>query len=918
MPRSRPAIVAAAVGVALLALLVVLPRALAGPIAGKAKAAANASVDARIDWTDAGLSLFGDFPNLTLRLEGVTVVGNGAFASDTLAAIVDLRVVLDLMSGVRSALGSADPIVVRALTLREPRLRLIRLVDGRANWAIGRDTSTADAASRSLGLSLKQLTITRGHLTYDDRSATLSATLAGVNQTLSGDFAASLVDVTTRAEVDSATIAMAGITYLNAAHLVLTADAAADMTAERYTFAKGTGVRINELQIDAAGSAVKQNENLQLDLAFAAPTADVKRILSLVPALYTRDFAAMQATGTLALRGAVKGTYGPKHFPAFTLDARVANGTFRYPDLPLPASDIALDLAVSNPGGSADLTLVNLRRLHLRLGANPIDASLTLRTPISDPDIDARLRGTVDLADLRRTVKLPEVQELVGSITADAALRTRMSWVDQQQYDKVSASGTIDLRNFAVQSAAIPKAVKISEASLRLAPQRAELRSFTGTIGGSDLRASGQLDNLVGYLFRDDDLKGSASVSSNRFLVDEWRSESTSGVIPVPPKVDLTLQAAIGELVYDKIRMTNARGTVRVKDQRVTLDGFTLNTLGGAVAMNGFYETTTPAKPTFDFGMQVTTLDIPEAFKALTTVQQLAPMAKYMQGNFSADFRLNGPLGENLVPIFQQLTGQGTINTTQVAITNFPPFAKAAAATKLALLDNPTLRAINSAFEVKDGRFRLKPFTVGIGTTSMTVSGSNGFDQSLDYNLQLKLPRALMGGANDALQGLVTKASARGIDLSAAPEIGLGITMRGSITAPQIGTDVGASAGGAVQAVGSAVQGAVETRATAVVDSARIRAAAAGAQAVREAETKAEQIRAEARTLAEKVRLETNTRADSLVARAGDNPLRKLAADAAAKKLRKEGEDRAAQIVREGDAKADALVTAARGAPSAQ
>ena len=71
----------------------------------------------------------------------------------------------------------------------------------------------------------------------------------------------------------------------------------------------------------------------------------------------------------------------------------------------------------------------------------------------------------------------------------------------------------------------MPRPLAIKESSLQLAPRRAELKSFTGTVGSSDLRASGYLENFLGYALRDDDLRGSASISSDRFNLNEWRSD---------------------------------------------------------------------------------------------------------------------------------------------------------------------------------------------------------------------------------------------------------------------------------------------------------------------------------------------------------------------------------------------------------
>ncbi|HLS47943.1 MAG TPA: AsmA-like C-terminal region-containing protein [Gemmatimonadales bacterium] len=913
-PTRRTLIAVGAVFGTVVVLLIALPLLFGGRIADRVKVEVNRKVEARIDWQTASLGLFRNFPNLTLRLGELTAVGTGRFEGDTLAAVQHLGVVLDLPSALGNIVGGSGPIVVRAVELDQPRLSLLALEDGTANWDIMKEAAQDTGAGRPLSVSLRRFTIEDGALTFDNRAAGLMASLAGIDQTLSGDFGKERFDFETRLVADTTTLEFAGITYLSGVRVDLAADFAADMNARTFTLKEGTGLQLNELPLTASGTVTSAGERLGLDLVFNAPTTRFREFLSLVPAVYAHDFESVRSSGSFAVSGRVQGEYGDDAFPAFSFTASVDSGAFQYPDLPLPARDISLDLVITNPGGNADSTLVNLSRLRLVLGRNPIEARLLMRTPISDPDLDARLAGRLDLADLRRTIKLEGVEELAGVITADAAVSTRMSAVDAGQYDRVTASGTINIRDVAVQGEALPHPLAISEASLQLAPRRAELQSFSGTVGSSDLRATGFIDNLLGYLLRDEDLRGTATLTSNRFNLDEWRrDEGGLSVIPVPAGIDFLLDATVAELLYDKLVMNDARGRLRIKDQRLTLESFALNLLGGSMTMDGFYETTTPARPTFNVALGMNGLDIPSAFAALNTVQVLAPVAKYAQGSFSSELRLTGPLGQDMVPLFEALSGQGTLRPSELQIRDFPVLERMAGATKLAFLNDPAIRALSSRFEIREGRLHVQPFAVTLGEATMEVSGSNGLDQSLDYEIRLRVPRSLIGSeANQAIAGLVSRAAGAGIDLQTAPTIALGTQVGGTVTDPTISLGVGSAAESVAEGAGEAVREAADERVEAAVDSVRERATEAAEQVSREVEARAEAMRAEAETLAVRIRQEGHARADSLVARSGDNPIARAAAEAAASRLREEADNNAARIVREADERADALVEGAR------
>ena len=903
-------------GLPILAIAIV-PVVFRDRIVQRVKDEVNRTVDARVDWRGVSLGLFRSFPNLTLSLDDLSVAGVRRFAGDTLATVRRLDVVLDLASVVRGVRGKGS-IVVRSVELERPTVRLRALEDGTANWNITKPTPARADTSRAMAVSLERLEIRNAAISLDDRQTKMLASVDGYRQSLSGDFAQDAFLLRTTAHADSVSLRFAGIPYLNHVAFDLTADVDANTRTKRYAFRKNE-LRLNDLALAFAGSVIA-GDNTTLDVTFSSPRTEFRHILSLVPAIYLHDFEKVRTSGAVAVSGRVKGEYGKTAFPSFAINAKVTNGAFQYPDLPLPARDIALDLAIANPGGSADSTVVRLDRFHASIGAQPVDGALTLRTPISDPDVDVRLTGNVDLADVRKTVKLPSVNELAGRIAADIAVRTRMSYVDQKQYDRIAARGTINVSNLALESADLPHPLAIDEASLQLTPQHADLRSLSGRIGTSDLRLSGSLDNVVPFALRGDPLRGSATFASRHFNLDEWQSSNdTLEIIPVPGNIDFTLQATAAELVYGKLTMTDARGGLRVKDRRVTLDDFTMRTLGGEIGVSGFYETTNLVRPTFDVNLRMKAVDIPSAFAALTTVQQLAPIAKYAQGNVSTDLHLSGPLGKNMVPVFTVLDGKGALRTSLVALQGFPVFAKLADALKVERFRNPTLDSVRASIQIHDGRVQVNPFDVRVAQSMMRVSGSHGIDQTLQYTLGLRMPRSELGsGANQVIAGLISRAGKTGIDLQAADTIGLDVRIGGTMTSPTIQTNLGEVVASAGQSVKQAAQEAatakvdsLKARADSAADEARRKAKAEADRIVAEAEQRAAAIRDEAKRVADNVRREASARADSLVEKA-TNPLAKVAARAAADRLKKEANDRADQIVREGDKRADDLVAEAK------
>jgi hypothetical protein len=297
-------------------------------------------------------------------------------------------------------------------------------------------------------------------------------------------------------------------------------------------------------------------------------------------------------------------------------------------------------------------------------------------------------------------------------------------------------------------------------------------------------------------------------------------------------------------------------------------------------------------------------------------VRTLAPVARYARGSFSSALNLTGALGQDMAPELSVLDGDGSLSTSRVAIEGFPLMDRLAETLQLQRLSNPTVDAIRSSIHIEAGRLLVDPFQVGVAGLGMTVSGSNGIDQSIDYTLGLQVPRA--GFAESALSGLASRAGSVGAGLAALDPVRVSARVTGTVAQPALDVGLGETAGSlasaATQAAGAAVTQRIDEaqqRLDASREEARQRARAEADSIVARAERGADAIRSEAAGAAAEIRAQGNRAAEELLARAA-NPLARAAAGPAADRLRQEAEQRAVALEREADERATALVAEAQ------
>jgi hypothetical protein len=161
--------IAAALGVLFLILLI-LPFAFKGKILTSIKESTNNSVNAKITFDDdISLSLIRNFPNISVGINNLKVVGIDSFAKDTLFATDKMRLTIDI----QSVLGSGKPMTINKIYLNNPLINIIFLESGRANFDIAKVDSTATidtAKSEPMNLQLESIVVENARIGYVDHS----------------------------------------------------------------------------------------------------------------------------------------------------------------------------------------------------------------------------------------------------------------------------------------------------------------------------------------------------------------------------------------------------------------------------------------------------------------------------------------------------------------------------------------------------------------------------------------------------------------------------------------------------------------------------------------------------------------------------------------------------------------------------
>ena len=876
--------IAAIVVAVMLAVALIAPFVLRGKIADIVKREANEMLAAKLDFEKLDISLLRHFPNASLDLKGLTLVGVDRFEGDTIVAAQRISVVVNLMS-----LFGDSGFEVTKVILSSPAVHAHKLADGAVNWDVMKPSDEAaeetpaeeSAEPSSFRMSVRDFRISDAAIRYEDDSTNMRFSTAPLSLRLRGNMSADRTDLDLRLTAQEMRFVSGGIPLLSGAEAELVAVIDADLANSRFTFSRNT-LRLNAISVGLDGWVELGDDAVAMDLTAGCDKVQFKDVLSLIPAFYTREFKNLTAGGELSMALWAKGEMRGSALPTFELKTEVRDGSFQYSSLPKAVTGINIAAKVANPGGVMDKTVIDLSKFGLKMAGNSVSATFHATNLVSDPVFRAAAAGRVDLGAVKEVYPLEKGVELGGQIAADLKVSGRMSDIEKNRYEKLGAQGTFTVEELGLTLPNLP-AVHIRRAAATITPAAMTLGEFGVTVGKSDLAANGQLTGYIGYLLRGDMLSGRLYVKSELLDLNEIMeampasSEPAEGeavaaepmqAVEVPRNLNLSLNTDLHKVLFGKMTVSDISGEMSVAGGVLSLDRLGLGVFGGKATASGSYSTAAdPAKPVLKLNADIAGASFQKTFEELEMVQKLVPIFAKTGGDYSLALDMRTSLDSQMSPDLQTLTATGEIKSANIHVQNIEAFDALAKA-----LNNDDLRKIEAKdvtirFAIRDGRITTQPFDLKLGSVGINLSGSTGLDQTIDYTAKVAIP----GGKT--LQSI-------------------GVGIGGTFSSPKITL-------GVKEAAEEAVKNIVDEQIQKLTGSESLS---------EEIQKQAENLRAEAKRTGEKLVEAAESQRAKLVEEASKKgALAKLAAEKAGDKLVSEAEKQAANLEAEAELQIEKL-----------
>jgi hypothetical protein len=701
------------------------------------------------------LSLLRSFPNATVRLQDVVVLG--AFGEGLVEA-KEMSFHFHLLS----LFGSQ--VKVHSLSIKNGALNIHIDRKGKQNYDIFKPTK--DKEGGEFSIALKKATLEKIELAYRDELLRQEMLIQVESADFSGEFSDKQFALTSKAKLASNFIDLDNLRYFAGKKWSYDARLFVDLLRGKYDF-EDVKVKVEENNFNVNGYVQSQKNFSDFDLTVTTEDANLESVIAFLPEQYLKTLSDFTSSGTFRFGATVKGKLSAAERPAIDLDFSLDNGKLISPRLKEPFKDVSFHAAFTNGNRRSQQTsLFEVSNFKGYLNRELIQMNLRVENT-DNPFVDFQANGALPIGYFYGLFNNPSITGGEGELEVKN-LSLKGAYADMTNIHRINAvsmSGEIEFDDVALE--VNKEKMLIDRGTLRFQDNLLTVDNLELEGAGCEIMLTGMVGNLLPVLFAD------SLNSKNAELA--FKATLQSPVMDVARLVKLTdvpVKEGVVEVeVFDSLKVKNNQQRQRFTDLlkgtfnagidefnygkiegkafngKLEFDNGQMRILGSTQAMRGtfdldgtmFFE----AAPRLEAKLSAAAIDVKDFFRQTNNAGQDYLRSENIEGAMNAKMLIHAFWDSTGTFLGDKLHVWAGVSIMNGELKGFKMLEEFSTYAKIKDLRDVRFTQMQNWLEVKNRTFYLPVMFIQNNAMNMTLCGEQTFDDRIDYNIKVNAGQIL-------------------------------------------------------------------------------------------------------------------------------------------------------------------------------
>lgn len=520
-------------------------------------------------------------------------------------------------------------------------------------------------------------------------------------------------------------------------------------------------LNLNKIPFFVEGLITYSDSIKKMDFNIKGNNLKLHDFIKELPAEYQNQMSDISTDGNFSFDFDIFGDFDSDAPFEMNLKASMKNGSLTKENSDINFKNLNFNLVYTNGGSSSlknsKLYFKNFSTTHKMGQISGEFSIINLESPI----INAKLKGTFNLADLTPFIGNEVIKTISGKAVADIILDLKLKqWSNIKSSDFIGSksAGMINLNNVNIEIKDNPNQISGLNGVVLFSNTNLILERMNLNYGKTNFDIDGSLIDIFPYFFNSNyPLKAKVKVSTKNIDFDDLLKSNSSDKssdkkLNIPQNILAEVDFQANKIKFGKFTGTDLKTSIYFINGRLDIPSFKIFALDGNITANGKISKTNENTFFITLKAKIKDVNARKTFYAFDDFGQEPDGLTYnkINGTIDADIELVSEWNSDFSPRMDRLMVISDAVISNGEIRNYSTLEALSKYIKVSNLSEIKFETLKNVITIRNEVITIPEMEIKSNAVNLWISGTHTFKNEINYRIRILLSEVLGNKAKEA------------------------------------------------------------------------------------------------------------------------------------------------------------------------